>query len=154
CSKNFGVYRDRVGCAMVIGEDAQKADTAFSQLQSVTRGAYSMPPDHGGAAVRIVLEDDGLRAEWEAELEAMRTRMLRLREAFAKALRQQTNSDRFDFLADHRGMFSLLGLNDDQVARLKAEHAIYVVGGSRINVAGLPEDALDRIAAAIVAVSS
>ncbi len=154
CSKNFGVYRDRVGCAMLIGEDAARADLAFGQIQSVTRGAYSMPPDHGGAAVRIVLEDAALRADWQAELEGMRTRMLRLREAFAKALRQQTNSDRFDFLAEHRGMFSLLGLNDAEVARLKAEHGIYAVGGSRINVAGLPEDDLDRIAAAIVAVTS
>ena len=154
CSKNFGVYRDRVGCAMVIGADARTADLAFAQLQSVTRGAYSMPPDHGAAAVRIVLEDDALRTEWKDELEAMRTRMLRLREGLAGALRLKTNSDRYDFIATHRGMFSLLGLDSVAVEKLRVEHGIYLVGDSRMNVAGLPEEALDRIAEAIVEVTS
>ena len=152
CSKNFAVYRDRVGAAILMAKDSAQADVAASQLLSVARTMYSMPPDHGAAVVRIVLEDPDLRADWENELEEMRQRMLDLRIRFAEALRRQSNSDRFDFVADHRGMFSRLGLTEAQVERLRAEHGIYMVGDSRINVAGLPENGLDELAKAIVSV--
>ena len=152
CSKNFSVYRDRVGCAIIMAKDAAQADIAASQLASVARAMYSMPPDHGAAAVRIVMTDDSLRADWEGELDDVRARMIRLREGLAAALRQQTNSDRFDFVAKHRGMFSRLGLTVDQVKRLREEYAIYMVDDSRINIAGLPEDQLDDLAKAIVSV--
>jgi aspartate/tyrosine/aromatic aminotransferase len=152
CSKNFAVYRDRVGAAMIMAKDGAQADVAMSQMLSAARAMYSMPPDHGAAAVRIVLEDATLRADWESELEEMRLRMLRLRVQFAEALRRQSNSDRFDFVADHRGMFSRLGLSEAQVERLRAEHGVYMIGDSRINVAGLPEDGMDALAKAIVSV--
>lgn len=152
CSKNFSVYRDRVGCAIIMAKDAAQADIAASQLASVARAMYSMPPDHGAAVVRIVMTDDGLRSDWEGELDDVRARMIRLREGLAAALRQQTNSDRFDFVAKHRGMFSRLGLTVDQVKRLREEYAIYMVDDSRINIAGLPEDQLDDLAKAIVSV--
>ncbi|OJU51934.1 MAG: aromatic amino acid aminotransferase [Mesorhizobium sp. 61-13] len=152
CSKNFAVYRDRVGAAIVMGKTGAEADIAMSQVLSAARTMYSMPPDHGAAAVRIVLADPELRANWQAELEEMRLRMLRLRVAFSEALRRQSNSDRFDFVASHRGMFSRLGLTEAQVDRLRTEHGVYMVGDSRINVAGLPEDKLDWLAKAIVSV--
>lgn len=152
CSKNFSVYRDRVGAALIMAKGGAQADLAMGQMLSAARAMYSMPPDHGAAAVRIVLEDPALRSDWEAELEEMRLRMLRLRVQFAEALRRQSNSDRFDFVASHRGMFSRLGLSEAQVERLRAEHAIYMVGDSRINVAGLPEDGMDALAKAIVSV--
>lgn len=152
CSKNFSVYRDRVGAAILLGRDEAEADIAYSQLLSVARGMYSMPPDHGAAAVRIILTDAELRADWQSELEDIRTRMIALREGLANALRKQSNSDRFDFIASHRGMFSRLGLTVEQVHRLRAEHAIYMVDDSRINVAGLPDDRLDALAKAIVSV--
>jgi aromatic-amino-acid transaminase len=152
CSKNFAVYRDRVGAAIIMARTPAEADIALSQVLSAARTLYSMPPDHAAAAVRIVLEDDALRADWQAELEEMRQRMLRLRIAFAEALRRQSNSDRFDFIASHRGMFSRLGLTEAQVERLRTEHGVYMVGDSRINVAGLPEDGLDRLAKAVISV--
>lgn len=152
CSKNFAVYRDRVGAAMILAKDGAQADVAMSQMLSAARAMYSMPPDHGAAAVRIVLDDAALRADWEAELEEMRLRMLRLRVQFAEALRRQSNSDRFDFVASHRGMFSRLGLSEAQVERLRAEYGVYMVGDSRINVAGLPEAGMDKLAKAIVSV--
>ncbi|AZO23913.1 aspartate/tyrosine/aromatic aminotransferase [Mesorhizobium sp. M1E.F.Ca.ET.045.02.1.1] len=152
CSKNFAVYRDRVGAAMIMAKDSAQADVAMSQMLAAARALYSMPPDHGAAAVRMVLEDASLKKDWEAELEEMRLRMLRLRVAFAEALRRQSNSDRFDFVASHRGMFSRLGLTEAQVERLRTEHAVYMVGDSRINVAGLPEDGMDDLAKAIVSV--
>jgi aromatic-amino-acid transaminase len=137
---------------MVMGKDSAQADIAMTQMLAAARSIYSMPPDHGAAAVRIVLEDPALRADWEAELEEMRTRMLRLRVEFADALRRRSNSDRFDFIARHRGMFSRLGLTEKQVERLRDEHAVYMVGDSRINVAGLPDNGLDDLAKAIVSV--
>jgi aspartate/tyrosine/aromatic aminotransferase len=152
CSKNFAVYRDRVGAAMIMAADATQADIVSSQVLAAARTLYSMPPDHGAAAVRIVLEDPALRADWEAELEAMRQRMLALRVGFADALRRHSNTDRFDFIASHRGMFSRLGLTEKQVERLREEHGVYMVGDSRINVAGLPEDRMDDLARAIVSV--
>ena len=152
CSKNFSVYRDRVGAAILLARNAKQADVAASQLNSVARSMYSMPPDHGAAAVRIIMADKGLRADWEAELDDIRARMIRLREGLAAALRKRTNSDRFDFVAKHRGMFSRLGLTVDQVKRLREDHAIYMVDDSRINVAGLPEGRLDDLAKAIVSV--
>ncbi|MBN9548630.1 MAG: aspartate/tyrosine/aromatic aminotransferase [Alphaproteobacteria bacterium] len=152
CSKNFAVYRDRVGAAMIMAKDGAQADVAMSQMLAAARALYSMPPDHGAAAVRMVLEDTDLRKDWETELEGMRLRMLRLRVALAEALRRQSNSDRFDFVASHRGMFSRLGLTEAQVERLRTEHAVYMVGDSRINVAGLPEGGMDDLAKAIVSV--
>lgn len=152
CSKNFAVYRDRVGAAMVLAKDGAQGDVAISNMLSAARAIYSMPPDHGAAAVRIVLEDDALRADWENELNAMRERMLRLRVELADALRLQSNSNRFDFLAQHRGMFSRLGLTPQQVERLRVEHGIYMVDDSRINVAGLPEGKMTELAKAIVSV--
>ena len=93
-----------------------------------------------------------LTANWKAELEEMRLRMLNLRKGFAEALRRFSNSDRFDFIAEHRGMFSRLGLTEAQVDRLREEYGIYMVGDSRFNVAGLKEDRLDELAKAVVSV--
>jgi aromatic-amino-acid transaminase len=137
---------------MIMAKDGAQADVAMSQMLAAARALYSMPPDHGAAAVRMVLEDAGLKKDWETELEEMRLRMLRLRVTFAEALRRQSNSDRFDFVASHRGMFSRLGLTEAQVERLRTEHAVYMVGDSRINVAGLPEEGMDDLAKAIVSV--
>ncbi|MGR8927325.1 amino acid aminotransferase (plasmid) [Rhizobium leguminosarum] len=152
CSKNFSVYRDRVGAVILMGRDAESVKIAGSQALATTRVLYSMPPDHAAAAVRLILEDDALRADWKSELEAMRLRMLNLRKGFAEALRRQSNTSRFDFIADHRGMFSRLGLTEAQVDRLRDEFGIYMVGDSRFNVAGLREDRLDNLAKAVVSV--
>ncbi|MEZ2223818.1 aromatic amino acid transaminase [Rhizobium sp. RCC_161_2] len=152
CSKNFSVYRDRLGAVILMGKSAESVKIAGSQALATTRVLYSMPPDHAAATVRIILEDDALRADWKSELEAMRLRMLNLRKGFAEALRRQSNSSRFDFIADHRGMFSRLGLTETQVDRLRDEFGIYMVSDSRFNVAGLREDRLDDLAKAVVAV--
>jgi aromatic-amino-acid transaminase len=149
CSKNFAVYRDRVGAALILGRNAAEADIAAGQLMSAARAIYSMPPDHGAAAVRIVLSDPDLRAEWQAELTSMRERMQNLRVKLAEALRRATNSDRFGFLTQNKGMFSRLGVSPAQVEALRVEHGIYMVGDSRINVAGIPEDRVDDLASAI-----
>ncbi len=154
CSKNFGLYRDRVGAAFAIASAPNLAAITKANLAMLNRMNYSFPPDHGAKVVEIILGDPVLRADWMAELEGMRQTMLGLRTGLAEALRRATNSDRFDFVARHRGMFSLTGASPEQVAALRAEHGVYMVGDSRINVAGLPGQGLDRLAAAIAAVGA
>ena len=149
-SKNFGLYRERVGAAILIARNADEAEVTNSQLLNIIRGAYSQPPDHGAEIIRTILEDADLRAEWETELAQMRNRMITLRQKLADAIRERSNSTDFDFVADHRGMFSLLGLSNDAVEHLKAANGVYMTGDSRINVAGLPEDRLGDLADAFL----
>jgi aromatic-amino-acid transaminase len=152
CSKNFGLYRDRVGAAFVVGRDADEARIAEGNLGALNRLTFSFPPDHGAKVVSIILQDPELRADWQAELEDMRRGMLVLRKGLADALRRETNSDRFDYIAEHRGMFTLLGGTLDKVRELREGHGIYMVGTGRINIAGLPANGLDSLAKAIAAV--
>lgn len=150
CSKNFGVYCDRVGAAIILSRNTEQANLASGLMKSTARQNYSMPPNHGAAVVRMVLEDRTLKADWQQELESMRVRMLNLRTGLAKALRLHSNSDRFDFLATQRGMFSRLPLNPKQIDWLRTEHGIYIIGDGRINVAGLPDNELNQLAINIV----
>jgi len=154
CSKNLGLYRERAGAALLMGRDDAEAAKAMSNLQTVIRSNYSMPPDHGAHVAEMVLTDDGFNANWREELEAMRVRMISLRGSFADAMRKRTNSDKFDFLTQQKGMFSRLPLSAKQIDALRENNAIYVVGDGRINVAGLPDDAaaMDALADAITAV--
>ena len=133
CSKNFGIYRERTGALIAVSGSAGLAQEAMAALNRLN---YSFPPDHGARIVQTILGDEALAADWRAELDEVRGHMIGLREALAAELRQRTNSDRFDFLARHRGMFSRLGTTPEQVERLRAEHGIYMVGDGRINVAG------------------
>ena len=152
CSKNFALYRDRVGCAMALCENPAAQAAVEANLKTLMRVSISMPPDHGAAVVRMILNGPSLRTAWEDELTQMRTRMLSLREALAAALRERMNTDRFDFIARHRGMFSLTGLSAEQVDRLREERAIYLIRDSRMNIAGLREDRIDEVAEAFAAV--
>ncbi len=149
CSKNFGLYRERVGAAMVMATDDAAATRAHGLLGTVIRANYSMPPDHGANSTEIVLSDSALNSDWREELEAMRLRMVNLRQQFSDAMRKRSNSERFDYIAHQKGMFSRLPLNTEQLETLRRNHGIYIVGDGRINVAGLPEDRLDKLADAI-----
>ena len=153
CSKNFGIYRERTGILIALGEASRKAVTQ-GNLNFLNRQNYSFPPDHGARLVTMILQDDALRADWKAELEEVRQNMLGLRQSLADALRLATNSDRFDFVSSHRGMFSRLGLTEAQVNLLREEHGIYMVGDSRINIAGLNAKTVPILAAAIAKVTS
>lgn len=145
-SKNFGLYRERAGVAIAIGKNQVDAEIVSSQMQNVIRATISQTPDHGAEIVRVILEDRELRAEWQAELTAMRERMKRLRVKLAEAIRQRSNSKDFDFIAEHSGMFSLLGLRPDAVERLKVKDGVYMINDSRINVAGIPENRVGEVA--------
>ncbi len=150
CSKNFGIYRERTGLLIAISQDANTQVLSQGTLAFLNRQNYSFPPDHGARLVTMILNDDALRADWAAELEEVRLSMLSLREDLASELQRLTGSDRFGFLAQHRGMFSRLGTSADMVERLRAEHGIYMVGDSRMNIAGLNKDTIPILAKAIV----
>ena len=152
CSKNFGIYRERCGLVITLSKDVDNTALAQGMLSSLNRLNFSFPPDHGARLVTMVLSDSELRADWEAELEEVRIGMLNLRKLLADALRTTTGSDRYDFIAEHRGMFSRLGLSKEQVVRLREEYAIYMIDDSRFNVAGLNEKVVPILAKAIVAV--
>jgi aromatic-amino-acid transaminase len=151
CSKNFGIYRERTGALIVVSGDAKTAKLAQGNLAFLNRQNFSFPPDHGARLVTMILADEALRADWKAELEEVRTGMLRLRKHLADELRQRANSDRFDFLAHHRGMFSRLGASPEQVERMRSENGIYMIGDSRLNIAGLNDRTIPILAEAIVA---
>lgn len=151
CSKNFGVYRERAGVLMTLAASEKDKASAQATLAYLNRQNYSFPPDHGARVVQMILDDAELRADWKAELEDVRLSMLGLREQMASELRQRTNSDRFDFIANHRGMFSRIGATPEQVMKLRTDHGIYMVGDSRMNIAGLNPTTVPVLAEAIVA---
>jgi aromatic-amino-acid transaminase len=152
CSKNFGIYRERTGILMAVAQDKGLHKITQGNLAYLNRQNYSFPPDHGARLVSMVLTDDDLRADWQAELEEVRLGMLKLREQLAGELQRLSGSDRFGFIAQHRGMFSRLGASPEQVERLRAEHGIYMIGDSRINIAGLNASTVPVLARAMVEV--
>lgn len=152
CSKNFGIYRERAGLAMAISQDSSRRDINEGALAHLNRQNFSFPPDHGTRLVTMVLNDDALRADWKSELEDIRLGMLKLREQLASELQKASGSDRFGFVADHRGMFSRLGTTPEKVEALRRDHAIYMVGDSRLNIAGLNAETVPVLAKAIVEV--
>jgi aromatic-amino-acid transaminase len=152
CSKNFGLYRERVGVVLVVTGEGGPQLAANGTLANLNRQNYAFPPDHGARIVETILNDDALREEWRAELRAMRQTMLGNRAALAEALRAETGSDRFGFLAAHRGMFSLIGATPAEVDRLRDEFAVYLVGDGRMNVAGLTAETVPPVARALAAV--
>lgn len=152
CSKNFGLYRERVGALIVVGRQQSHADAAASHLRRIARGLYSMPPDHGAAVVARILGEARLDAMWRNELTQMRERVGELRVALTEALAKTCPGRDFSAVARQRGMFSLLDLPRGAAERLRAEHHIYMVTDGRINVAGLRRGSIDYVAEKIGAV--
>jgi aromatic-amino-acid transaminase len=144
CDKNFSCYRDRVGCLFVKTGSSEATATAMGHVFQRAREMWSMPPDHGAAAVRIVLDDPGLRSRWLVELAAMRDRINSVRARIASA------DPRLAFIGRQHGMFSMLPLAKEQVLKLREEHAIYMADSGRFNVVGLGDDQIDRFTAAVV----
>jgi aromatic-amino-acid transaminase len=151
CSKNFGLYRDRAGVALIVTSEGAVA-AAQGQLTAMNRNNFSFPPDHGARVVQTILTDAGLRGMWEEELTVMRESMAENRRALAEALRVAAGSDRFGFLAAHRGMFSLIGASMEEVDILREKHGVYLVGDGRMNVAGLRASVIPKVARALAEV--
>ncbi len=136
-SKNLGLYRERVGALIVIGENASRADAVMSHMLQIARSIYSMPPDHGAAIAALVLTDPALRGDWVAELSAMRGRIADMRRLLAEHLSTTAGNTTFDFIRRQKGMFSLLGVSPEVVDRLRERHHIYMTRDSRMNLAGI-----------------
>ena len=149
CSKNFGIYRERTGILMMVASEAAQGLNQAT-LAYLNRQNYSFPPDHGARIVSTILTNAELKADWMAELEEVRNTMLALREQLAGELQRLSGSDRFGFLAQHRGMFSRLGTTPDKVEALREKHGIYMVGDSRMNIAGLNQNSVPILARAII----
>lgn len=151
CDKNFGVYRDRVGAFYAMTRTADDLETVFSNANALARAAWSMPPDHGGAVARIVLRDPDLTDMWLDELAQMRMRMRQVRERLGAA--GMAGSVDLAPLAHQNGLFSTLPVTPEQVKQLREEHAIYMAGSGRINIAGLTMGNIDKFIAAVAAVT-
>ena len=149
CSKNFGLYRERTGAAIVIGKNLQEANNAKGKLLTLARSTYTMPPDHGAALVKTVLQSEHLTQQWQAELVEMQQRLVGLRQALCQELLNSHKNDQFEFIKSHKGMFTVLGFSPEQMTQLREEYGIYGVGDGRINIAGLQEKDIQYVANAI-----
>ena len=151
-SKNFSLYGERCGSLSVVCANAQEADTVLGQLKFAVRRNYSSPPTHGGRIVSTVLESAELRAEWSAELDAMRVRIRAMREGLHAKLIEAVPGRNFDYLLKQQGMFSFTGLSVAQVTRLREEFGVYVLASGRVCIAALTADTLAPAADAIAQV--
>jgi len=152
CSKNFGLYRERTGTAIIIASTADHASVAQSQMNSVIRANYSMPPSHGALVVETILADPKLKQMWRDELKTMRKRIKDLRSQLVDAIKAEGVEQDFSFIERQKGMFSFLGVNAEQVDQLVNKHSVYLVGSSRINLAGLNQHNIAYVAKSIAAV--
>ena len=152
CSKNFGLYRERIGACSVIGKSAAAADIINSVLLPIVRVNYSMPPAHGAAIVETILNSDELTAQWQVELAQMRHRISGMRQLLVDKLAANGVTQDFSFITAQKGMFSFLGINKDQVQRLQDEFGVYLVGSSRISLAAIAPNNADYLAQSIAEV--
>ncbi len=150
-SKNLGLYRERVGALIVIGESESRANAMLSHVLQIARGIYSMPPDHGAAIAAHIFTNPALKEQWLLELAGMRTRITDMRGLLALELRKAAGDGSFDFIRTQRGMFSLLGVSPQVVERLRDKHHIYMTQDSRMNLAGIMPHNAANVAGAIAA---
>ncbi|MDJ0642380.1 MAG: aromatic amino acid transaminase [Erythrobacter sp.] len=151
CDKNFGMYRDRVGAFYVLADGQETLDTAFSNANALARASWSMPPDHGAAAIRLILRDDELTKMWLDELDTMRSRMREVRSTLAEA--GMAGGVDLTPLGRQNGLFSMLPVSKEQVVQLREEHGIYMAGSGRINIAGLTAGNIEKFVASLAAVT-
>lgn len=151
CSKNFALYRERVGALSLVAETGQNASVAHDHLLPVIRTNYSMPPDHGAAVVAHILGGGSLRVRWQQEVDEMRTRINDMRKSLVMHLAEYSTRD-YSFLARQRGMFALFDLSPDQVGKLRSEYHVHITGSGRANVAGLNENNVEWVAKSIAAI--
>lgn len=151
-SKIFSLYGERVGGLSVVCEDAEAAGRVLGQLKATVRRIYSSPPNFGAQVVATVLGDEKLKANWLAEVESMRKRILSMRQELVNVLKEAVPGHNFDYLLKQRGMFSYTGLSAAQVDRLREEFGVYLIASGRMCVAGLNASNVHRVAQAFAAV--
>ena len=152
CSKNFGLYRERIGACTVIGETPATTDIALSIILNVARTIYSMPPAHGAALVETILSSEELTQEWHQELAEMRNRINDNRAVIVNKLIEKGVTRDFSHISTQKGMFSFLGISPEQVQQLQDEYSVYMVGSSRMSIAGISPTNVDYLAESIAKV--
>ncbi|MGP9802203.1 amino acid aminotransferase [Rheinheimera sp. NSM] len=152
CSKNFGLYRERIGAVSIVAADSKVADVARVNLLSVVRSIYSMPPAHGAIIVANILDSNELTALWHEELAEMRNRINSYRQLIIDKLAGEGVTQDFSFITRQHGMFSFLGINKEQIGRLRNEFSIYMVDSSRVSIAGLNHSNIDYFAKSVATV--
>ncbi|HJS13542.1 amino acid aminotransferase [Rheinheimera sp.] len=152
CSKNFGLYRERIGACSIVTADSKTTDIAKSVLLSVVRSIYSMPPAHGAIIVSHILDSQELTALWHQELAVMRNRINDYRQLIIDKFTAEGITQDFSFITKQHGMFSFLGINKEQIERLRKDYSIYMVGSSRVSIAGLNHSNIDYFAKAMAQV--
>ncbi len=151
-SKNFSLYRDRIGALISISPNPATAHILLTNMMNISRVVYSVPPAHGGFLIAEILEDDELRKMWMFELDQIRLRVNQMRNGLADRLQERLSSDRFEFIRDQQGMFSFLGISVEQVLSMRESHSIYLLNSSRVNIAGVTSSNIDHLVDAIVSV--
>ena len=153
-SKNFGLYSERVGSLTILSSDNLVLENVVSQMKVCIRSNYSNPPSHGGDIVKLILSNPTMRKEWEKELSQIRNRMKKMRNDLVLKLHKLDSKKDFSFIKSQRGMFSISGLDKEQVNELREKYAIYIVDSGRINIAGINSNNIDRLSESIVSVIS
>ncbi len=151
CSKNFGLYRERAGAIVFLTRDSEQTQIACSQAMNAARQIYSMPPSHGGAIVGTIINDPALKAQWLTELDEMRERINGMRDALVDRLDAAGHTG-FQFIRTENGMFSFLGISEQQVQKLRDDYAVYIVDSTRMNIAGLTSSNIDYFADSLIKV--
>ncbi|MFV0340905.1 MAG: aromatic amino acid transaminase, partial [Parachlamydiaceae bacterium] len=149
CSKNFGLYGERVGALIYVADHKDSMPKVSSQLKKIVRSFCSTPPIHGAAIVREILSNPALKEEWKKEVEQMRNRVISMRQAFAEALKRKSGKD-YSFICEQEGFFSMLNLTEEQVLSLRKNHGVYLPTNGRINLAGLTASNLDHVVDALI----
>ena len=152
CSKNFGLYRERVGTLLTLTENKERTETALSHIKNIARTMYSMPPAHGGAIVMTLLNDPELYQQWKSEVNDVRQRIEAMRKLFVDTMAAKNAPRSFDFFLEQKGMFSFLEVDKKQIDRLRDEFGIYMATSSRVNIAGISKDNIEYLAQSLIAV--
>lgn len=152
CSKSFGLYRERVGCALILSNNQSQSAAAHAHLMNIVRGIYSMPPSHGASIVAEILTTPELKDQWQEELSLMRDRIITMRSSLSAHLKDKLGTGKFDFIAKQTGMFSFLGVSEKQVESLANDYGIYMASNSRMNIAGLNENNVNYFCESLVSV--
>jgi len=153
CSKNFAIYRERIGSFHVVAPSAPEADICLSQALDIVRGYYFVPPTHGGFVVKTILSHAELKALWQTELDHTRQRIIDMRHLFTREAQKAGLGERFAHIGRQNGMFSFLGLDEQQVEQLRQNHSVYMASNSRINLSGINPENVGYLMAALQQIS-
>jgi aspartate aminotransferase len=153
CSKNFGLYSDRVGAAYILSPTQEEANKAQSQLAIMSKTTYWVPPSNGAEIVKTIFKTPELKKIWSDELAQINSKIKGIREKLCAAFRQHSDDNYFDYILSQEGMFSMLPATAEQMEILRNDYAIYGLNNGRINIASIAEHNIDYLVESVLAVT-